>query len=184
MTALNPSPTFRTLISAEDLRARIQELGARIAEDYRGKRPLLVSILKGGFVFLADLTRSMYEDHEVDFMAVSSYAGGTRSSGSVRILGDLSQSIKGRHVLLIEDIYDTGLTLLYLKNHLELREPASLKICTLLRKERAFHAGVTLDYVGFEIPDEFVVGYGLDYEEIYRNLPEIAILQLPPKTEE
>ncbi len=181
---MSPSHSFRTLIPEEQLRRRVAELGAQIAGDFSGKRPLLISILKGGFMFLADLSRAVREDHEVDFMAVSSYAGGKISTGSVRILSDLSQSIKGRHVILIEDIYDTGLTLRYLKNHLQLREPASLSICTLLRKERPEHAGVELDYVGFEIPDEFVVGYGLDFEEIYRNLPEIAILEMAPTTEE
>jgi hypoxanthine phosphoribosyltransferase len=182
-STLKPSPTFRTLISEEQLLARIHELGVQISRDYAGKRPLLVSVLKGGYIFLADLSRAISENHEVDFMAVSSYAGGTSSTGSVRILNDLSQSIKGRHVLLIEDIYDTGLTLRYLRNHLELREPASLAICTLLRKIRPQHAGVVLEYVGFDIPDEFVVGYGLDYDEIYRNLKDISILELPPDQE-
>lgn len=161
------------------LQVRIREMGTQISKDYRDKRPLLVSILKGGFIFLADLSRSIDTDHEVDFMSVSSYAGGTSSTGSVRILSDLSQSIKGRHVILIEDIYDTGLTLRYLRNHLELREPASLAICTLLRKTRPKHANVLLEYIGFDIPDEFVVGYGLDYDELYRNLRGISILELP-----
>ena len=166
-----------TLLAKDVLDARVREIGAQISEDYREKRPILVSVLKGGFVFHADLIRAIDEPHEVDFMAVSSYAGGTTSSGSVRILGDLSQSIKGRHIVLIEDIYDTGLTLSYLRNHLQLREPASLAICTLLRKKRPHAADVPLEYVGFDIPDELVVGYGLDYDELYRNLPDIAILE-------
>lgn len=169
---------LKTLISAEELARRVGEIGAEISSEFEGKRPLLVSILKGGFIFHADLTRAVTIPHEVDFMGVSSYMGGAESSGTVRILNDLSQSIKGRHVILIEDIFDTGLTLGYLRNHLLLRSPASFSICTLLRKEKADAVDVPLEYVGFDIPDEFVVGYGLDYDELYRNLPEIAVLDL------
>ncbi len=165
------------LIDERTLQARIKELGAQISRDYEGKRPVLVGVLKGAFVFMADLTRHISIPHEVDFMATSSYGNATETSGIVRILKDLDTPISGRHVLIVEDIIDTGLTLDYLTRILKARHPASLRICTLLDKRERRRVHIPLDYVGFEIPNKFVVGYGLDFGEIYRNLPFIAVLK-------
>ncbi len=167
----------RILIGEEEIRKRVQELGEEISRDYEGKVPTLVSILKGGIIFLSDLVRSLTILHEIDFMSVSSYDGGTESSGVVRILADLSINIEGRDVIIVEDIVDTGLTLDYIRHILLARHPRSLRICTLLDKRARRRIEVPLDYVGFEIPDAFVIGYGLDYGEKYRNLPYIAILE-------
>ena len=139
--------------------------------------PLLVCVLKGGYLFLADLTRQLTIRHAIDFMAVSSYGDGTRSSGVVRILKDLDADIGGRHVLVVEDIIDTGHTLAYLLENLHSRQPASVRVCTLLSKPDRREVELAIDYVGFEVPDEFVVGYGLDYAEGYRNLPFIGVLK-------
>lgn len=165
------------LIDTERLQARIAELGQQIAADYAGKNPLLVGVLKGAAMFMVDLARRIDLPVEIDFMAVSSYGSSTQSLGVVRILKDLDQAIDGRHVLLVEDIVDTGLTLRYILENLRDRCPASLRICALLQKRKARDAAPPIDYVGFEIPDQFVVGYGLDYAERYRNLPYIGVLR-------
>jgi len=168
----------KILITHEQLQTRIAELGEAISRDYAGKDLLLVCVLKGGILFLSDLMRAIHIPHAIDFMAISSY-GGTRteSSGVVRILMDLNTNIVNRNVLIVEDIVDTGRTLAYITEMLRTRDPASLKICTLLNKPSRREVHVPLDYVGFDIPNEFVVGYGLDYNEIYRNLPFIGVLK-------
>jgi len=167
----------KILIQEDEIRRRVKELGEEISRDYQGKEPTLVSILKGGIIFLSDLVRALSILHEIDFMSVSSYDGGTESSGVVRILADLSINIEGRDVIIVEDIVDTGLTLDYIRHILLARHPKSLRICTLLDKKSRRRVEVPLDYVGFVIPDAFVIGYGLDYGEKYRNLPYIAILE-------
>ena len=168
----------RVLISEEALQARVVELGQAINATYTdADRPLLVCVLKGAFVFLADLTRHMKMRHEVDFMEISSYGATTVSSGVVRILLDLEQNVEGRHVLIVEDIIDSGRTLDYITRNLQTRGPASLRVCTLLSKPSRREIDVPLDFVGFEVPDEFVVGYGLDFAEEYRNLPFIGVLK-------
>jgi hypoxanthine phosphoribosyltransferase len=149
-----------------------------ISRDYRGKTPVLVNILKGGIIFLSDLVRELDILHEIDFMSVSSYESQIESTGVVRILADLSINIEGRDVIIIEDIVDSGLTLDYIRHILQARHPESLRICTLLDKRVKRRVEVPLDYVGFEIPDEFVIGYGLDYIQKYRNLPYVAALKL------
>ena len=164
------------LFSEEAIRRRVAELGREISRDYAGKVPILVNILKGGFIFLADLVRAMDVPCEMDFMVVSSYEDRTESSGIVRILSDLGLNIEGRHVLVVEDIVDTGLTLEYLRELLLARNPASLRVVTLLDKHERRRVHVPIDYVGFRIPDEFVVGYGLDYAQQFRNLPYITVL--------
>ena len=165
------------LITEAALRARVTALGAEIARDYRELRPVLVAVLRGAFVFMADLARAIPIEIETDFIGVSSYGSGTRSSGHVRITSDLERVIGGRHVLLVEDIVDTGLTLAYLRRALEARHPASLKICTLLDKRARREVEVALDYVGFPVEDVYVVGYGFDYDGLYRNLPHVAALE-------
>jgi len=168
----------RVLISEDDLKKRVAELGRELSELYLPQdRPLLVCILKGAFVFLADLTRSIDIPHEVDFMVTTSYGTGTESSGVVRILLDLERNIEGRHVLIVEDIVDTGYTLEYIARNLRTRGPASVKVCALLSKPARRKVDVSLDFVGFEVPDEFVVGYGMDYAEVYRNLPFVGVLK-------
>ncbi len=156
---------------------RIKELGKNISEDYDGKFPLFVCILRGAFMFLADLVRAVDIPISIDFMAISSYGGKTESTGQVKILKDLDTAIKGRHVLIVEDIVDTGLTMDAVTRLLQTRKPASLKIATLLDKEERRKIPVKVDYYGFKIPNLFVVGYGLDYEERYRNLPYIGVLK-------
>ncbi|MGD2050065.1 MAG: hypoxanthine phosphoribosyltransferase [Chloroflexota bacterium] len=166
------------LIDEETLQARISELAYQIADDYRNADDLLlICVLKGAFMFLADLTRNLERPHELDFMGVSSYGASTESSGVVRIVLDLKQDIGGRNVLIVEDIIDSGRTLDYLKRILLARSPASLRIVSLLDKPDRREVDVPVDYTGFHIPNEFVVGYGLDFVEIYRNLPFIAILK-------
>ena len=165
------------LISQEQIREKTKELGRRIAQDYEGKNPLLICVLKGGLMFLADLMREIHMPLEIDFMAVSSYGDATESSGVVRILMDLERNIRGRHVLIVEDIIDTGRTLNYIIENLHTRGPASIKVCTLLDKPARRLLNIPLDYVGFEIPDRFVIGYGLDFGEIYRNLPFVGVLK-------
>lgn len=168
----------KILIPSDRLQARIYELGAQIAREYGDTRPLLVCVLKGGVIFLSDLSRAMPIPHELDFMAISSY-GGTRTetSGVVRILMDLNANIENRHVLIVEDIIDTGHTLHYMVETLKTRNPASLKVCTLLNKQARRQVEIAIDYIGFDIPNEFVVGYGLDFDELYRNLPYIGVLK-------
>jgi len=164
------------LLTEEQIRERVQELGEKLAGQYRGKNPILVTLLKGGFIFLADLTRAMKIPHEVEFMLVRSYEG-TSSTGSVQIVQDLKQDIEGRDVILVEDIVDTGLTLSYIREHLILRNPASLIVCSLLDKTEARTVEVDIEEVGFPIENEFVVGYGLDYNQLYRNLPYLAVIE-------
>ena len=165
------------LIDSDRLQSRIVELGHQIATDYAGQNPLLVGVLKGAVMFMVDLARRIDLPLEIDFMAVSSYGSSTKSLGVVRILKDLDQAIDGRHVLLVEDIVDTGLTLRYILENLRDRCPASIRICALLQKRRARELSPPIDYIGFEIPDQFVVGYGLDYAEHYRNLPYVGVLR-------
>ena len=173
MTTARPG---RVLISEPELRTRIAELGRQIGHDYAGETPVLVGVLQGAFLFMADLVRATPIDLTTDFIGVASYAG-ARSSGHVRIVSDLSMSIEGRDVLVVEDIVDTGLTLTYLKRTLEARHPRSLRVCVLVDKIERRKVDVALDYVGFTIPNVFVVGYGFDYEGLYRNLPHVAALE-------
>jgi hypoxanthine phosphoribosyltransferase len=165
------------LITDDQIREKTAELGRQITKDYRGKNPLLICILKGGLMFLADLMREIDIPVEIDFMAVSSYGDATESSGVVRILMDLDRNIEGRHVLIVEDIIDTGRTLTYIMDNLRTRGPASVRVCTMLNKPARRILDIPIDYVGFEIPDRFVIGYGLDYGEIYRNLPFVGVLK-------
>ncbi len=167
----------RILFTEEQLQKRVAELGAQITADYAGKNPVLASVLRGSYIFMADLTRQIKLPLTVDFMAVSSYGSGTTSSGQVEIRKDLSDSIEGRDLLIVEDILDSGNTLYYLQRILNARHPASIKICTLLDKPERRAKPIEADYKGFTIPDAFVVGYGLDYDERYRNLPYIGILK-------
>jgi hypoxanthine phosphoribosyltransferase len=164
------------LIDEPRLQARVRELGREISADYAGRELLLVGVLKGAVFFMADLMRALTVPCEIDFMAISSYGAATDSSGVVRILKDLDINIEGRHVLVVEDIIDSGLTLSYLIRNLEAREPASLEICALLTKPERREIDVPVRYVGFEIPNRFVIGYGLDYGERYRNLPYVGVL--------
>lgn len=165
------------LLSGEQVQARVAELGAQLSTDYEGRDPVLVSVLKGSIIFLADLVRAMPIPLSIDLMEVSSYGASTESSGQVRILKDLSTSIEGREVIVVEDIIDTGLTLNYLLRYLHDKGPASIRICCLLDKPARRLAEIEIDYRGFTIPDRFVIGYGLDYGERYRNLPYIGVLR-------
>ena len=165
------------LIDEAALQARIRTLAAELAAVYTGTVPILLGVLKGGAVFMVDLMRAMATPVQIEFMAISSYRGGTQSTGAVRIVMDLETSIAGRHVLIVEDIVDSGLTLRYLRDYLLAQQPASLRIVALLDKIRERPEGLVIDYVGFRIPDRFVVGYGLDYQERYRNLPYVGVLK-------
>jgi hypoxanthine phosphoribosyltransferase len=164
------------LVQADDLRNRIRDLGREISADYQGRDLLLVGVLKGAVFFLADLMRELEVPCEVDFMAVASYGSATQSSGVVRILKDLEAPVEGREILIVEDIVDSGLTLQYLLRNLESREPRSLEVCALLTKPGRREVDLPIRYVGFEIPNKFAIGYGLDYDERYRNLPYVAAL--------
>lgn len=166
----------KILLTEQEIMNKVVGLGQTISRDYKNKELLVVGILKGAIIFMSDLVRNITIPVEFDFMAVSSYGTSSRSSGVVRILKDLEQNIKDRHVLLVEDIVDTGLTLKYLLENLQTREPASLKTCTLLDKPERRLVKVNVDYNGFAIPDEFVVGYGLDYDQKFRNLRDILML--------
>jgi hypoxanthine phosphoribosyltransferase len=165
------------LLTDTQIASRVAELGVQLARDYDGRDPVLVSVLKGSIIFLADLVRAMEIPLSVDLMEVSSYGASTETSGQVRILKDLSRPIEGRHVVVVEDIIDTGLTLNYLLRYLRDKGPASLGICCLLDKPARRLAPIEIDYRGFTIPDRFVIGYGLDYDERYRNLPYIGVLR-------
>jgi hypoxanthine phosphoribosyltransferase len=165
------------LISEKQIRQRTRELAQEISRDYEGKDLLLVCVLKGGIVFLVDLMRELTIPHSIDFMATSSYGASTESSGVVRILKDLDKPIEGRNVLIVEDIIDTGHTLDYLTRILQERAPANLHICTLLNKQERREVDIPIDYVGFNIPNKFVIGYGLDFGELYRNLPFVGVLK-------
>ena len=176
MTEVWHNYSYNTLIDEERVQARIKELGQQISADYAGQNLLLLCILKGGVLFLTDLMRQISIPHEIDFLAVSSYGRESReSTGVVRILKDLDEPIAGRSVLIVEDIVDTGHTLAYITNILQARQPASLKICTLLDKKERRQVDIPVDYTGFVIPDKFVFGYGLDLDEKLRNLPFIAV---------
>lgn len=168
---------LKIIIGKRALKERVKELAHKISNDYRDKNPVLVGILKGSFIFMADLVRELQIPHEVDFISVASYGSGKHASGVVRWLKDLSINIEGKHVIIVEDIIDSGLTLNYIRNNLLTRNPKSLKIVTLLDKRRRRKLKISLRYVGFSIPNKFVVGYGLDYDEKYRNLPYIALLR-------
>ncbi|HYM52740.1 MAG TPA: hypoxanthine phosphoribosyltransferase [Candidatus Dormibacteraeota bacterium] len=181
---MNPIPTAtihddveEVLLTGEQIQARVAELGAQLAADYGGRDPMLVSVLKGSIIFLADLIREMEIPLSLDLMEVSSYGASTESSGQVRILKDLSKPIDGRDVIVVEDIIDTGLTLNYLLRYLHDKGPASIRVCCLLDKPARRLADITIDYRGFTITDRFVIGYGLDYDERYRNLPYIGVLR-------
>jgi hypoxanthine phosphoribosyltransferase len=165
------------LITSQEIEDKVREIGTRITEDYKGEKPLLIGILRGAVVIMSDLMRNIDLQCELDFMDISSYGTGTSSSGVVRILKDLEEDITDRHVLIVEDIIDTGLTLSYLMRSLQARKPASLEICALLSKPSRRRADLNVRYLGFEVPDEFVVGYGLDYAGAYRNLPDICVLK-------
>jgi hypoxanthine phosphoribosyltransferase len=165
------------LLSEEQIRTRVRELAQAIVRDYEGRDLLIVFVLKGALIFVADLIRQMDRHVRLDFMVVSSYGARTETSGSVRIVTDLRADVRGQHVLIIEDIIDSGLTLQEIIQHLEVRHPASIEVCTLLSKPARRQVAVPVRYVGFEIPDEFVVGYCLDYNERYRNLPFIGVLK-------
>ncbi|WP_028595183.1 hypoxanthine phosphoribosyltransferase [Paenibacillus assamensis] len=167
----------KVVISEEEIQARVNELGEQLTRDYAGKKPLVICVLKGAFIFMADLVKRIEVPMEMDFMAVSSYGASTESSGVVRILKDLDVSVEGRDVLIVEDIIDTGLTLSYLINILEGRKAATIKVVTLFDKPARRSANMEADYKGFVLPDEFIVGYGLDYAEEYRNLPYIGVLK-------
>jgi hypoxanthine phosphoribosyltransferase len=167
----------RVLIPEEEIQAMVRKLGEQITEDYRDRNPLLIGVLKGAFTVMADLARNIRIPVEFDFMAVASYGMATKTSGVVRILKDLDHDIEGRDVLLIEDIVDSGLTINYLLKNLRGRKPASLEVCALVKKEGIQQVAIDLKYLGFTIPPDFVVGYGLDYGEKYRNLPYIATLK-------
>ena len=168
---------LKVLLSEEEIKNKVQELGRVITEEYRGKNLLLVTVLKGAVVYLADLMRAIDTPAEIDFMVVSSYGSGVKSSGVVKIVKDLDVPLKDRHILIVEDILDSGLTLSYIKGILQDRGPASIRIVTLLDKPARRKADIKADYVGFEVPDDFVIGYGLDYDEKYRNLPYIGVLK-------
>ena len=165
------------MISEEEIAKRVKEMGKQLTEEYRGKDLLIVGILKGCMLFLSDLVRAIDLPLTMDFMVVSSYGTATKSSGVVRIIKDLEKEIEGKDVLIVEDIVDTGLTLSYLIENLKTRNPKSVKVCSLLDKPDRRKAQVDIEYVGFTIPDEFVVGYGLDYAEVYRNLPFVCVLK-------
>ena len=176
MEELHPDVSS-VILSEEDIKGVVTRLGAEISRDYVDKNPLIVAVLRGAFIFTADLMRAISVPCAVDFMAVSSYGDGAKSSGVVRIVKDLNTKIEGRDVIIAEDILDSGLTLTYLLKNLASRNPASLTVATLLRKKTKVQADVDCAYVGFECPDQFIVGYGLDYAERYRNLPYIGVLK-------
>jgi hypoxanthine phosphoribosyltransferase len=182
MSVANDGAIGRILVTEDDLQRRVRELGAEISRDYEGRHVLLLGILKGAVFFLSDLVRQLTVSTEIDFMAVSSYGTATTSSGVVRILKDLDRPIEGQDVLIVEDIVDSGLTLRYLLGSLSGRNPRTLEVCALLVKPEARVVDVPIKYVGFEIPNEFVIGYGLDYAQLYRGLPYVATLVLPPGT--
>lgn len=173
------NPNLEPMLSAEQIQARITELGAELARDYSGRNPLLVGVLKGACIFISDLLRAIDARLGIEFMAISSYGSSTRTSGEVRIIKDLDVAIEGRDILVVEDIVDTGLTLSYLLANLKSRGAKSVKLVALLDKPDRRKKDVQIDYLGFTIPDAFVVGYGLDFAERYRNLPYIAVLKDP-----
>jgi hypoxanthine phosphoribosyltransferase len=179
MSEERPVKTIATMLSSEEIDRRLRELGREISEDYAGKQLVLVGVLRGAFMFLADLCRHITIPIEIDFLGVESYGDETTSSGVVRTTSDLSRPIHDKHVLVVEDIVDTGLTARYLMQNLETRRPASLAMCALLEKPKNNVSGVPIRYLGFTIPDQFVIGYGMDYASLYRNVPYIGVLDEP-----
>jgi len=174
---MNSQPEPRILFSREEIAAAVKRLAVEIRKDYLGKRPILIGILKGSFMFMADLIRLLDLPLEVEFVGLSSYRGGTESWGKVKVVQSLRSSVKGRHVLVIEDIVDTGLTTGFLLKYLWKKKPASLKVCALTDKPSRRQTPVTIDYLGFTVPNKFLVGYGLDLDQKFRNLPDICVLE-------
>lgn len=172
------SEKIRVMLTEEEVDGKIQEIGERISRDFAGKQVHLVCVLKGGAFFMCELAKRITIPVSIDFMSVSSYGAGTKSSGVVKIVKDLDEPLEGKHVVVVEDIVDSGRTLSYLLENLQNRKPASLHLCTLLDKPERRVTDVKVDYTGFEIPDEFVVGYGLDYAQKYRNLPYIGVVEM------
>lgn len=168
---------LKTLITKEELEATVARLGREITRDYQGKTPMMVAVLKGAFIFMADLVRQVDIPCTLDFMCVSSYGKGMSTSGQVKIIKDLDTTIEGKDVIIVEDILDSGVTLSYLMDLLRARKPASIRLCTLFDKPARHKVDIHIDYKGMEVPNEFIVGYGLDYAEVYRNYPEIAVLK-------
>jgi hypoxanthine phosphoribosyltransferase len=175
--AMNSEAKLKILLTRQEIETTVKRLAVEISQDYAGKQPLLISILKGSFMFMADLIRLLDFALEVEFINLSSYGAGTESSGRVRVVQGLRAKLRGRHVLVIEDIVDTGLTVAYLLEYLKKRKPASLKLCVLTDKSSRRKVPVEIDYRGFTVPDKFIVGYGLDWDEKYRNLPDICYLE-------
>ena len=168
---------LKTLITKEELEATVARLGREITRDYQGKTPMMVAVLKGAFIFMADLVRQVDIPCTLDFMCVSSYGAGMSTTGQVKIIKDLDTTIEGKDVIIVEDILDSGVTLSYLMELLRARKPASIRLCTLFDKPARHKVDIHIDYKGMEVPNEFIVGYGLDYAEVYRNYPEIAVLK-------
>ncbi len=169
--------SLRRIISRGQIRRRVKELAAQIRADYSGQRPVFVCVLKGAFVFLADLVRQVDLPLEMDFIVASSYGMGKTSKGQITVLKDVTTDIAGRHVILVDDIIDSGLTLQHLREHLTSRNPASLRLCALLARERLLESGTVIEYLGFPVPEGFVVGYGIDYAEQHRELPDIYVIE-------
>ncbi|OGO02115.1 MAG: hypoxanthine phosphoribosyltransferase [Chloroflexi bacterium RBG_13_52_14] len=167
----------KVIITREEIANKVAEIATQLGKDYRGKNPLLIGILKGSFVFLSDLVRAMNIPAEIDFVRLASYGAGTESSGKIKLVKDVETPIKGRHVLVVEDIIDRGLTVRFLLDYLSFRKPASLKLCALFDKPSRRKVEVPIDYLGFTVPDAFVVGYGLDFDEKYRYLPDLCTLE-------
>ena len=175
---------LKTLITKEEMEATVARLGREITRDYQGKTPMMVAVLKGAFIFMADLVRQVDIPCTLDFMCVSSYGKGMSTSGQVKIIKDLDTTIEGKDVIIVEDILDSGVTLSYLMDLLRARKPASIRLCTLFDKPARHKVDIHIDYKGMEVPNEFIVGYGLDYAEVYRNYPEIAVLKPQVYTED
>ena len=174
---MSSQANYQVLFSRQEIEATVRKLAAEVGKDYRGKNPLLIGILKGSFVFMADLVRLLDFPLEIEFIRLSSYGRGMESSGEIKVVQGLSSQIKGREVLVIEDIVDTGLTINFLLDYLRKKKPASLKLCALTDKPSRRQIPVTIDYLGFTVPDKFLVGYGLDLDEKFRNLPDICVLE-------
>lgn len=174
---MKSQPELRVLITAEEIQAAVQKLASDISQDYQNKTPLIIGVLKGSFVFLADLVRQLEFPLEIDFIKLSSYGSSQKSSGKIELAGDISSEIRGRDVLVVEDIVDTGLTTAFLLGYLKGKQPASVKLCALTSKPSRRQVQIKIDYLGFDVPDKFVVGYGLDCDEKFRQLPEIHSLE-------
>jgi hypoxanthine phosphoribosyltransferase len=170
-------PKLKKLIKSQEIDSAVQRLASEISRDYRGKNPLLIGILKGSFVFMADLVRRLDMPLEVDFVRLSSYGSSTKSSGKIRISGRLNQPVEGRHVIVVEDIIDTGLTTAYFLRYVKRKKPVSAALCALTEKPARRKVDVKIDYLGFTVPDKFIVGYGIDWNEKYRNLPDICYIE-------